>query len=118
MARKIVLFLMVGIFVGALTGSAVADFTGEVPQSAAAEEQISAEPGFTEIGGVADYWPEDNLNNTAQERGPVETGSLPEMSEDGAKPSMETGTVGSAGQIAPPEGSSGGVSIVAVTRGT
>lgn len=92
MARKIVLFLMVGMFIGALTGSAVADFTGEVPQSAAAEEQISAEPGFTEIGGVADYWPEDNLNSTAQERGPVETGALPEMSEDGGNeaPSMET----------------------------
>jgi hypothetical protein len=104
MARKIVLFLMVGIFVGALAGLAMADFSGEAPQSAAAEEQISAEPGFTESGGVADYWPEDNLNNTAQERGPVETGALPEMLEDGGNeaPSMETsGTLYRVGIEAP-----------------
>jgi len=80
MARKMVFFLMVGVFLGALTGLAVADVTGEVSQSAA-EEQMSAEPGFTSVGGVADYWAEDNLNNLAQERGPVETGALPEMSE-------------------------------------
>ena len=55
-------------------------------------------------GRVADYWPEDNLNNTAQERGPVETGSLPEMSEEGGDeaPSMETsGTLYRVGIEAP-----------------
>lgn len=81
MARKIVFFLMVGVFVGALTGIAVADVTGEVPQGAA-EEQVSAEPEFAAVGGVADYWAEDSLTNLAQERGPVETGALPEMSHE------------------------------------
>ncbi len=82
MTRKFVFFLMVGVLMGALTGLAIADYSGEVPQFATADEQISTESGFTAVGGVADYWPEDNLNNMAQERGAVETGALPEMSYD------------------------------------
>jgi hypothetical protein len=82
MTRKFVLFLMVGVLFGALTGLALADFTGEVPQSSSADDQMSAEIGFTAVGGVADYWPEDSINNMAQERGPVETGALPETSYD------------------------------------
>jgi hypothetical protein len=92
MARKMVFLLMVGVFVGTLTGLAVADFTGEVPQSSAPEDQMSAEHGFSVVGGVADYWPEDNFNNMAQERGPVDTGALPETLQDGSyvAPSQET----------------------------
>ena len=121
MARKIVFFLAVGVITGALAGLAIADVTGDIPQFAAAE--MSAEPGFTAVGGVADYWPEDNPNNLAaeeqlpaesrftavggvadywpedsntnlaQERGPVETGALPETSEGPANdaPTVETG---------------------------
>jgi len=46
LARKIVFFLMVGVFVGALTGLAVADFTGEVPQGAAEEEEMNYHMGI------------------------------------------------------------------------
>jgi len=72
MARKIVFFLMVGVFLGAL---------------------MSAEPVFAAVGGVADYWPEDGVTNLAQERGPVETGALPEMSQHDSNdvPTMEIG---------------------------
>ena len=82
MTRRFVFFLMVGVLMGALTGLAIADYSGEVPQFTTADEQMSAESGFTAVGGVADYWPEDNFNNMAQERGAVETGALPEMSYD------------------------------------
>jgi hypothetical protein len=91
MARKIVFFLTVGVITGALAGLAIADFTGEVPQFAAAE--MSAESGFSAVGGVADYWPEDSNTNLAQERGPVETGALPETSGGPANdsPTVEIG---------------------------
>ena len=124
MARNVFFFLMIGVFLGVLTGLAIADYGGEVPQSATVEGQMSTGSGFTAIGGVADYWPEDpmsveprfaavggvadywpedpmsvkprfaavggvadywpeeNNTNIAQGRGPVETGALPEMSQD------------------------------------
>ena len=81
MARNIFFFLMVGVFIGALTGLAIAGYDGEVPQSAAAEEHMSAGHEFAAVGGVADYWPEEGFDNLTQERGPVETGALPEKSE-------------------------------------
>jgi len=91
MARKIVFFLAVGVITGALAGLAIADVTGDIPQFAAAE--MSAEPGFTAVGRVADYWPEGSNTNQAQERGPVETGALPETSGGPANdaPTVEIG---------------------------
>ena len=70
----------------------VTGYGDEVSQGAA-EEQMSAELEFSAVGGVADYWPEDGFINLSQERGPVETGALPEMSEGTTNdvPSVEIG---------------------------
>jgi len=92
MGRKCCFLLTVGILLGALTGLAAADFSGEVPQGVA-DEQMSAGAHFAAVGGVADYWPEETPGAMAQERGPVETGALPATSEGSANdvPTVEIG---------------------------
>jgi len=92
MDRKIVFFTMAGLFFGVLTGLAAADFSGEVPQGVA-DEQMSAGTHFAAVGGVADYRAEDDPGSMTQERGPVETGALPAMSEGSGDtvPTVEIG---------------------------
>jgi hypothetical protein len=92
MSRKMVYFLMFGVVFVGLTGLAMADFTGEVPQSPAAEDQISSGHAFPVVGGVADYWPEEDTGNMARERGPVETGALPEKPRDDGNVAPSMGT--------------------------
>jgi hypothetical protein len=68
MARKTILILAVGVFIGALAGGAMADFLGESPQS---------EQGLLSSEG-RDFVPEGNWSGTDwQARGPVETGAIP-----------------------------------------
>ena len=69
MLRKMLIILALGVFVGAMAGVAAAEAPVEyrvISSSSTAVEQQSADPEFAL--GQGESW---------QERGPVETGSMP-----------------------------------------